>query len=57
MEKIVGICYANRKTKALEERKLATVVPVVATSLVHPHAFAGGGFQGNTDGNILERAG
>ena len=38
--------HANRKTKALQDRKLAAVVLRVAAPLVDPHALAlGGGFE------------
>ena len=46
MEEIVRASYANRKTKALEERKLAAVMSATAPS-VDPHAV-GGGFQANS---------
>ena len=57
MEGIVIISYSNRKTKALEERKLAAVVSVAAALLVEPHTLAnGGGFQSNSGGQRFRGA-
>ena len=51
MEEIFRASYDNRKTKALEERKLAAVMSATAPS-VDPHAV-GGGFQANSGGRRL----
>ena len=49
MEEIVRASYANRKTKALEEGKLAAVVSASAAPSVDPHALAvRGAFQSNS---------
>ena len=49
MEKIVRTSYANRKTKALEERKFAVVASAAAAQLANPQALSvGGGCQGNS---------
>ena len=51
MEEIVCASYANRKTNALEERKLAAVVSATGAPSVDPHALAvGDGVQGNSGG-------
>ena len=51
MEEIVRTSHANRKTKELEERKLAAVASMAPAPLADPHALAvGGGFQGRYGG-------
>ena len=43
MEQFVRTSHANRKTKTLEDRKLAAVVSTVASPLADPYALAVGG--------------
>lgn len=51
MGETVLTSYFNRKTKALEERKLVAVVSVAAAPSMEPHTLAnGGGFQSNSRG-------
>ena len=51
MNEIVCASNANRKTKALEERKYAAVVSAIAASSVDLHVLdVGGGFQINIGG-------
>ena len=58
MEEVVRTSHANRKTKALEDRKLAVVVSTVAAPLADPHALVvGGGFQGACAGGRFGGAG